>query len=533
MFFNGLSLMLQYKFPRRGVGQHGNEQLFYRGFVQASGLPLHYISAMLKLGELTGTKFERAAFEIVVHFLRAFLLVPVASWSLFDQWASTGSGKKTDDVRTSQQGEAHFNAPDNLVAKVSPHKGHRNLLIRSVASFFQATVSLWLVAYNISRPPQSMYMISQLIGSLSLFVQWRTGDPKMFVVRGCANWFRCIVAVYHTSCGATWPSDPCFDEPWEDERVSLRILNTFATIRLFFNGLSLMCQYRFPHRMYKGHGNEQLFYRGCIQATGVPLHICRFFVKAVQLDGNHMPLDYTANLIRGLLLIPISSTSLFNQWYNTSQGNTGHPSSDLHERDMNPAIDDPQEQLRVTLIGAKGLRGVHITGTSLNFKESYPYCICSVLGRPESMIRTQVAPKTRTPEWNECQELPYYKYHDSLELVVRDHIDGSKCCNFFDDGDDLLGKAVIKSAQIHPDGFCGEVHLHHAGRFNKHASVSVKIEVLGRKDEEGNGGLFPACLAGTVGKQVETDKGSGEETAAEAKLVTGQTAGIEIEEYTI
>jgi hypothetical protein len=494
MFANGLSLMLQYRFPRRGVGQHGNEQLFYRGYVQACGLPIHYITAMLKLGELSDTKFQRGTFELVVHFLRAFVIVPIACWSLFDQWVSTGAGKKTDDIRTSNQGEAHPNAADNLVAKMSPHKGHRNLLIRSCTAFAQATVTAWLVGYDISRPPQSLYIISQLVGSMSLFVQWRTGNPKMFIVRGLSNWFACMVAIYHTKCGATWPSDPCADGPWEDERISLRILSTFATIRLFLNGLSLMCQYRFPHRMFRGHGNEQLFYRGCVQASGIPIHICRFFVKTVQLDGNHVPLDYTSNFLRGCLIIPIASWSLFHQWYNTSKGNTGHPASDLYERDMDPTIEDPEERLKVTLISAKGLRRADITGAS------DPYCICTVHGRPESTFQTKVIPKTLTPEWNESQELPIYRHLDSLELVVRDHDEGSKipCCKFFDDGDDLLGKAIITSDQIHPSGFCGEVHLTHAGKRHKNASVSVKIEVLGRKTEEELG------IAGEIAKDLDT-----------------------------
>jgi len=528
MYLNGQSLMLQYKFPRRGVGQHGNVELFYRGFIQASGIPLNFISPMLKLGELSDTQYQRATIEIVVHFIRAFIVVPMAVWSLFDQWVATGAGKKTDDIRTSNQGEAHPNAADKLTAKISPHKGHRNLLIRCWASFGQGTLTAWLVAYDHGRPAACLYMIAQVVSSMTLFYQWKTGYPKMFLARASANWFACIVSIYATKCGANWPGDVCADKPWDDNRRSLRIVAACASARLFFNGLSLVCQYKFPYRMFGGHGNEQLFIRGCIQATGVPIHIARFFLKTVEFDGAHPQIDYTINALRALVLIPIGSASLFHQWRHTSPGNTGHPASDLFERDMNPGVVQKDERLRVTIISAKGLRNADVMG------KSDPYAVCTVHGRPESTFQTQVVDNTLAPEWNQTQEMPVYKHLDSLEFVVRDHDEESKvpCCKMFDDGDDLLGKAVLKSDQIHstPGGFSGEVQLTHAGRTHKHAVINIKVELLGEKTEEDG---FATVLgkevqdaAKEVGEAVDEVIKDVEETVTTAATTLENMAGI-------
>merc|ERR1740130_978569 len=133
---------------------------------------------------------------------------------------------------------------------------------------------------------------------------------------------------------------------------------------MFLNGLSLFCQYMFPHRMFMGHGNVQLFVRGCVQATGVPIHFARFFLKSVEFHETTAPLDYTINFLFGGLLIPISSWSLFHQWKHTSAGNTGHPVSDMFERDANPSLENDEERLRVTIISAKGLRSADLGGKS-------------------------------------------------------------------------------------------------------------------------------------------------------------------------
>jgi len=250
--------------------------------------------------------------------------------------------------------------------------------------------------------------------------------------------------------------------------------------------------------MFLGHGNVQLFIRGSIQATGVPIHFARFFYKSVEFAGTAYsgdPLDYTANFLNACLLIPISSWSLFHQWKHTSAGSTGHPASDAFERDNDPNVDNREERIKVTIINAKGLRKADLNG------KSDPYCICSVSGRPESKFQTNVIPKTLDPEWNESGELPLYRAHDSLDFVVRDHDEVAKapCCKFFDDGDDLLGTVTLTAADLHPNGFEGEVNLTHCGR-HKHAVLTLKIEFLGSAEpSQPTEAIVPALL----GKDLE------------------------------
>merc|ERR1719333_330458 len=103
--------------------------------------------------------------------------------------------------------------------------------------------------------------------------------------------------------------------------------------------------------------------------------------------------------------------------------------------------------------------------------------------------------------------------------------------SFFDDGDDLLGKAIITSDQIHPNGFCGEVHLTHAGRRHKHAAVVMKIELLS-KDIREETGMAADSKVGILGTQVEEIikdvEGVAEEIGKEVdETVTAATVAVE------
>merc|ERR1712045_998304 len=113
-----------------------------------------------------------------------------------------------------------------------------------------------------------------------------------------------------------------------DTRLVFRILHIVAALRMVLNGSSLFLQYRYPHRMFASHGNEQLFYRGCIQATGVPINIIRGALKISILTGTEyerLPVEVAVNFVRAFVTIPISSGSLLNQWWCTKKGATGHP----------------------------------------------------------------------------------------------------------------------------------------------------------------------------------------------------------------
>lgn len=319
----GLSLTLQFLLPFRGVGMRGNEQLFYRGCTAWSGVVLHLFRGMLKLGELTGTSWERAPVEIGINFIRAFILIPIAGWSLLNQWVCTGSGRRTDDIRTSLKGDVRPGAADTMADYLEPHQGHRNLLIRAVMSLFQVMLTLWLVAYDIDVAHKLPLALCQLTASVALFVQWRTNRTSMFVVRACASFVRVFLLGHLAACGRVWPWDECVDSAWSDVRRSFRWLHCLAAVRIFLNGLSLALQWAFPERGITLHyGHEQLLYRGLIRGVGVPLYLARAVHKISDLSGTEyerLPVEIAVNLIRALVVIPIQSLSLLHQWRYTGR----------------------------------------------------------------------------------------------------------------------------------------------------------------------------------------------------------------------
>lgn len=216
---------------------------------------------------------------------------------------------------------------------VAAHKGHRNLAIRATTAFCQGIISCSLIDVKEQYIPVAFL---NFCASSTLVVQFRTGNPLMFALRGSCSWLLCLLLIYTVMCGKTWAWDhdeKCVTKAWHDARESLRIIHIFGSIRLFLNGLSLFFQFCFPHRMFAGHGNQQLFCRGCIQASGVVLHILLFTMKRTQLDGTKWERSTQEELSHFLriLFIALSSWSLFHQWWHTGVGHTGHPLSDAYE----------------------------------------------------------------------------------------------------------------------------------------------------------------------------------------------------------
>jgi len=216
---------------------------------------------------------------------------------------------------------------------VAAHKGHRNLAIRSTTAFCQGIVSASLIDVKETYVPVAFL---NFCAATTLAIQFRTGNPLMFALRGSCSWLLFLLLVYNVMCGKTWAWDyneMCVSGAWHDERAPLRIIHVVGCLRLFLNGTSLFCQFTFPHRMFADHGNEQLFFRGCVQASGVVLHVLLFAMKRSELDGtkwersNH---EEVSHFFR-ILFIAISSWSLFHQWWHTSVGHTGHALSDAYE----------------------------------------------------------------------------------------------------------------------------------------------------------------------------------------------------------
>jgi len=200
-------------------------------------------------------------------------------------------------------------------------------------AFCQASATCVLVVEGIDLPHKPFLMVFQLIASASLVWQWRTANPYMFLVRGWASWAIALLFTHSIPCGRNWYWEECNSGAWQTHFMRFRTLQCISMVRMLCNGLSLFCQFRFPHRMFCGHGNEQLFYRGCIQAAGIPLHLAYGSLKL-----NDMGTEYARTLpevVVHFVRVPIIATaawSLIDQWYTTGKNKTGHPLSDLYEQ---------------------------------------------------------------------------------------------------------------------------------------------------------------------------------------------------------
>jgi Ca2+-binding EF-hand superfamily protein len=122
-------------------------------------------------------------------------------------------------------------------------------------------------------------------------------------------------------------------------------------------------------------------------------------------------------------------------------------------------------KIRIMVIAARGLRNADMVG------KSDPYCICEIVGKPQTRSATKALLDTLDPVWNEQREVPLYVEGDSLRLSIYDKDAWSK-------GDDLLGQVTLPSSQFYPMGFDGELKLIDAGKgFNP--VLKVRITVVG------------------------------------------------------
>lgn len=349
-FLNGLSLTLQYKYPKRGVGKRGNEQLFYRGLVRLSGIPLHLCRAMLKLGELHGTEFERQPVEIFINLMRALVVIPIAAWSLLNQWATSGTGKKTDDTRTSGKGVIPEGTADSFADYVEPHKGDRNLIIRSVMESLQFFFTVWLICYNIDTFHMILQGLCEIVTSLALFRQWQHDHESTHFVRATASFITVPSFLHLGICGYGWPWDDCDTDAWESKlRRPFRVLMCFAALRMFGNGVSLVLQNKFPARgVTKTYGNEQLFFRSIIRFSGIPLYLAVTMQSFADLDSTQWrrPLiENVINLIRCCVILPTLACALAHQWRFTGTETNPRttPQGALDIKEEKPAVAPPAE----------------------------------------------------------------------------------------------------------------------------------------------------------------------------------------------
>ena len=137
----------------------------------------------------------------------------------------------------------------------------------------------------------------------------------MFIVRAILSYIRAVSAIHTALCGRAQQGTECTFIGWDDIRIPGRAICIFACLRLVANGTSIMIQYNHPERTFLDRGNDQLFYRSLIQATGTPMNFLRGVLKIVLLSGTvyeRHEIEIYADLTRALLLVPICSISLFH-----------------------------------------------------------------------------------------------------------------------------------------------------------------------------------------------------------------------------
>jgi len=109
------------------------------------------------------------------------------------------------------------------------------------------------------------------------------------------------------------------------------------------------------------------------------------------------------------------------------------------------------EALRVTISGAKGLRDADWAPFA---GSSDAYCVCEILGKPNSKHTTHRHSHGANPVWNFTAEFANFSEGDSLVFTVFDRDVMKK--------DDILGKVTLSGDQV-AAGFHGELELDMAG----------------------------------------------------------------------
>lgn len=179
----------------------------------------------------------------------------------------------------------------------------------------------------------------------------------------------------------------------------------------------------------------------------------------------HFPHDYPTRPPRIRCITPMFHCNI-DQNGTVCLGQYGEAAPILEPAQI-AAEEQPPERmhLTVTIVSAKGLRNADALG------KSDPYCTCAIIGKSWTKFQTDTIDNTLAPVWNWEHVINDYTHGDALEFTVLDYDEGP-------DADELLGKGTLSSAQFHPDGFTGDLHLSEAGKGTK-ASVRVKVAAQG------------------------------------------------------
>lgn len=140
----------------------------------------------------------------------------------------------------------------------------------------------------------------------------------------------------------------------------------------------------------------------------------------------------------------------------------GSPTSSMSVANSRENSADARARVRVTILGAKSLRGSDWQG------KMDPYCVYEVVGRPEQ-YRTKVVIGSLDPVWNEEKALTAFEPGDKLKFMVVDRTDES-----------VIGHAILDSERFYPTGFVDDLPLATDNSKSKSlASLQVRIMVSG------------------------------------------------------
>jgi len=132
MFLNGVSLVLQNAYPDRGVtANYGHEQLFFRSIIRFSGIPLYFAMTLQAMADLHGTPRAREPLELVVHTIRAFVIIPMLSAALAHQWRYSGVG--TEPRCNPVNKTASMGSTGSLNGQTTPTDAHALLPVAETA----------------------------------------------------------------------------------------------------------------------------------------------------------------------------------------------------------------------------------------------------------------------------------------------------------------------------------------------------------------------------------------------------------------
>eukprot|EP00927_Polykrikos_kofoidii_P077979 TRINITY_DN7485_c0_g1_i1.p1 TRINITY_DN7485_c0_g1~~TRINITY_DN7485_c0_g1_i1.p1 ORF type:complete len:1906 (-),score=343.15 TRINITY_DN7485_c0_g1_i1:318-6035(-) len=132
---------------------------------------------------------------------------------------------------------------------------------------------------------------------------------------------------------------------------------------------------------------------------------------------------------------------------------------------------EPPTKVKVTVVSASALRAADRSLWG-DVTSSDPYCVCQLVGKPNTKFKTKTIKKTLDPVWNQEFVVACYAAGDALEFSVMDYDVGK--------ADDFLGRAILDGEELRrAGGFAGDLALADCGTGHE-ATLRIMVEVLPR-----------------------------------------------------